>query len=280
VTYHETVQKAIDYIEGNLKESISLYDIAEHVNFSVPHFYRLFNAIVKDTVKSYVLKRKLSNAAIDLKQSQKTISEIAFEYGFESHDVFTRAFCRVFNVSPSRYRHEDIYINFERFIVNKKNIKCEGSYHMNYKIINKNEVIVIGLECKAKPGDTDGSIGKLWSKFLENVDNVKNTTTPSVMYGICEHETCTGDMLTYMAGIEVNYNSNIPVGMVKRVIKPQKFLQAEVPDLIKTPDAYNKTFEYIKQNGYEMDKNDEIEVYEEIFRDPDNNAFKLLVPIK
>ena len=58
------------------------------------------------------------------------------------------------------------------------------------------------------------------------------------------------------------------------------YIQAEVPEDIKTPDAYTKTFEYAKQNGYELDNYDEIEVYEEIFKDPDYNAFKLLIPIK
>jgi hypothetical protein len=48
--------------------------------------------------------------------------------------------------------------------------------------------------------------------------------------------------------------------MVKRVINQQRFIQAEVPDDVKTMDAYLKTFEYIKQNGYEADNNDEIEV--------------------
>lgn len=83
-----------------------------------------------------------------------------------------------------------------------------------------------------------------------------------------------------MAGIEVEKSCDTPTGMTKRVIRQQMYIQAEVPENIKTPDAYTKTLEYAKQNGYSIDECDELEVYEEMFKDPDDHAFKLLIPIK
>jgi AraC-like DNA-binding protein len=196
VLYYETVQKAINFIEIHLKDELSLYDIAQHVNFSVPHFYRIFKAVVGETVKSYIMKRRLGCAAIELKVTNKNISEIAYEYSFESHDVF-------------------------------------------------------------------------------------NPIVPNIMYGICENESFDkSDTFTYMAGIEVEESSDVPDGMVKRFIRQQMYIQAEVPEDVKTPDAYTKAFEYAKQNGYSVDEYDEIEVYEEVFKDPDYHAFKLLIPIK
>lgn len=281
VLYYETVQKAVDFIESHLKEDISLYDISQYVNFSVPHFYRIFKAIAGETVKSYILKRRLSCAADELKESNRNISEIAYEYGFESHDVFTRAFFRIYNMSPGKYRDAGIVCGFDKLIVNVKYDLVERSRNMNYKVINKNRIIVIGMECKAKQWDADGAIGRLWSAFLGNVDKVEKPVVPNVMYGICECESFDkSDTFVYMAGIEAEESCNVPEGMVIRVIRPQTYIQAEVPENIKTPDAYTKTFEYAKQNGYKLDNYDEIEVYEEIFKDPDYNAFKLLIPIK
>lgn len=281
VLYFETVQKAVDYIEGHLKEDISLYDISQHVNFSVPHFYRIFKVIVGETVKSYILKRRLSCAADELKKSNKNISDIAYEYGFESHDVFTRAFCRTYDMPPSKYRNSDIESGFGKLIVDKKYSVVERSIYMNFKVVNKNQIAVIGMECNAKQWDADGAIGRLWSAFLGNVDKVKTLVVPNIMYGICEHESCDkGDTFTYMAGIEVEESCDVPEGMVKRIIKKQKFIQAEVPESVKIPDAYNRTFEYAEQNDYIIDRNDNIEVYEEMFQDPDDHPFKLLIPIK
>ncbi len=281
MSYDKTVQKAIDFIESHLKEDISLYDISQYVNFSVPHFYRIFKVIVGETVKSYILKRRLSCAADELKKRNKNISEIAYEYGFESHDVFTRAFYRTYDMSPRKYRNADMDSGFGKFIVNTNNNVVERSIYMDFKVVNKNQFFVIGMECNAKQWDADGAIGRLWSTFLGNVDKVKKPVVPNTMYGICEYESCDkGDTFTYMAGIEVEQSCAVPEGMAKRVIKKQKFIQAEVPESVKTPDAYTKTFKYAEQNNYIVDENDNIEVYEEMFQDPDDHPFKLLIPIK
>lgn len=87
----QCLQKAMDYIENNLNSDISYYDIACEAGISVPHFYRLFKRLTGDTVGAYILRRRISMAANDLTDSDKSIVSIAFEYGFESHDVFTRA---------------------------------------------------------------------------------------------------------------------------------------------------------------------------------------------
>lgn len=281
VQYYDTVQKAVDFIEKHLKDEISLYDIAEHVNFSVPHIYRIFKAVVGESVKSYTIRRRLECAAVDLKASKRNISEIAYEYGFESHDVFTRAFSRAYNISPSRFRISDIEVGFEMFSGYKNIDVLERSICMDYKVINKNRVTVIGMECEAKQWDADGAVGRLWSSFLENADKVKNPAVPNIMYGICEHENCDqSDSFIYMAGIEADENCDVPAGMIKRILRQQKYLEAEVPQDVITQDAYTKAFEFARQNGYSLDEYDVIEVYEEVFKDPYDHAFKLLIPIK
>ena len=88
---------------------------------------------------------------------------------------------------------------------------------MNFEIVDKNQLIVIGMECNAKQWDADGAIGKLWSAFLENVERVIKPVIPNVMYGICESESCyENGTFIYMAGIEVDESCMVPDGMVKR----------------------------------------------------------------
>jgi len=99
--------KALDYIDKNITQNVSLYDISREAGFSVPHFYRLFKRLTGDTVGAYILRRRMSMAARDLIDSDKSITSIAFEYGFESHDVFTRAFTRVYGMPPNKYRHSN-----------------------------------------------------------------------------------------------------------------------------------------------------------------------------
>ncbi len=91
MNYCESVQKSIDYFEQHLKEDIDLNTIVQRSCFSTTHFYRVFQALVGESLKDYVRKRRLSEAAIELWASEKRLIDIAFEYSFNSQEVFTRA---------------------------------------------------------------------------------------------------------------------------------------------------------------------------------------------
>jgi AraC family transcriptional regulator len=271
--------KALDFIDRNITQDISLYDICCEAGFSVPHFYRLFKRLTGDTVNAYILRRKLSMAAKCLLENNQSISSIAYEYGFESHDVFTRAFTRVYGVSPSKYRHNNGGPPLKRIkVLNSGPI--EDNTQMQFSIFYTEGFSVIGMECIAKQWDCDGAIGRLWSDFLARIDEIKQPSKPIVMYGICEHETCANESFKYMAAIGVRKVTQVPTGMTQRFIKAQSFIQASVPDSISTPDAYTGTTGYARSLGYDIDDYDNIEVYNEVFQDPACNRFNLLIPIK
>lgn len=273
------LQKALDYIEKNITQDISLYDISREAGFSVPHFYRLFKRLTGDTVGAYILRRRMAMAARDLIESNKSITDIAFQYGFESHDVFTRAFIRVYGIPPSKYRHSNGSPPIKRLTAINDGIIIDKQ-QMKFSLLHTDSFYVIGMECKARQWDSDCAIGRLWSDFLLRVDEIKQASSPMIMYGICEHETCDNEQFKYMAAIGVYSSGEVPSGMSKRLIRAQSFFQASVPDFISIPDAYSGTIGYAKSLGYELDDYDNIEVYEEIFQDPDVNSFKLLIPIK
>ncbi len=273
------MQKALEYIDKNVTCEVSLYDIARVAGFSVPHFYRLFKRLTGDTVGAYILRRRISMAAVDLIKSDKSVADIAFEYGFESHDVFTRAFARVYGMSPNKYRHSSGPPPLKR-LSSKVGELNDDNHQMTFSLLQSNGFYVVGMECDAITWDVGGNIGRLWSDFLIRVDEIKESLRPMTMYGICEHETSADDRFRYMAAIGTSEASEAPPGMIKRFIREQNFVQASVPESISTPDAYAGTIGYAKSLGYEIEFYDNIEVYDEIFQDPDDHCFKLLIPIK
>lgn len=105
MNYYISLQKAVDYIEEHLDEEMQLETIAGTAGYSVPHFYRMFGAIVGCSVREYIRKRKLSRAMVDVVTTGRSITEIAFEQGFDSHEVFTRAFKMAFGAPPSAFRN-------------------------------------------------------------------------------------------------------------------------------------------------------------------------------
>lgn len=275
--------RALDYIENNLTKDFSLFEISREAGFSVPHFYRLFKRLTGDTVGAYILRRKLSLAARDLTGSKRTVTDISFAYGFESHDVFTRAFTRVYGMSPNKYRSSNGPPPFKRMEIlesgsNKDTVT--GSRQMGFAVLESEGFYVVGMECTAKQWDADYSIGHLWSSFLMHAEKVRSTAKPLTMYGICESETCGAGQFKYMAAVGFGGLDDIPAGMIKRYVRPQKFFQANVPEAVSVPDAYMAAIGYSKSLGYELDEYDQIEVYDEIFRDPADHSFKLWIPIR
>jgi len=103
MNYIEIVNDAIQYIESNLHRKLSLEELASRYYISPMHFYRIFRAATNQTIKSYILGRRLSVAAITLRTTDHTVTDIAFQHGFNSIEQFTRDFQKAFHVTPSRY---------------------------------------------------------------------------------------------------------------------------------------------------------------------------------
>ena len=108
--YSEKIQTSIEYIEKNLIEKISLEDLAKQSFLSKYHYHRVFHGLVGETVMEYVRKRRLTEAAKELVKSNIKIVDVALKYQFSSQEAFSRAFKRMFKVSPGEFRKAGVDI--------------------------------------------------------------------------------------------------------------------------------------------------------------------------
>ncbi len=97
------IQRMQDYIGLHLHEHITMADLAAVALFSPWHSYRLFRELTGLTPAAYIRRMRLSHSAMELKRSGRTITEVAFEYGFGSVDGYVRAFAREFGRTPGDY---------------------------------------------------------------------------------------------------------------------------------------------------------------------------------
>ena len=111
VTSKDPIQVVLGYIDENLNEYLSAGKISEIANYSVPQLFRLFTTDMDITPIKYVLRRRLYFAAKELTTSDKKIVDVAYSFGFESHDSFCRAFKRFYGVSPNVFRSEAKKLN-------------------------------------------------------------------------------------------------------------------------------------------------------------------------
>lgn len=102
--YTEHIESALSHIEANIKDDLSLSDLARAAGYSEYHFLRVFKEVTRLTPADYIRKRRLSEIAREMDASDRPISDIAFEYGFNSKENFTRAFKTEHHILPTEYK--------------------------------------------------------------------------------------------------------------------------------------------------------------------------------
>jgi AraC family transcriptional regulator len=97
------VKRMQDFIEKHLAEPITLHGLAQAAGYSPWHSSRIFKELLGKTPFDYIRALRLSQAAARLRDKDARVVDVAFDFVFDSHEGFTRAFSRQFGMSPSRY---------------------------------------------------------------------------------------------------------------------------------------------------------------------------------
>lgn len=138
------LQKAVDYIENNLTETID-YDMVAAQSFSSSyHFQRVFSILCGFTVGEYIRRRRLSLAGAELAAGRAKVIDVALKYGYESPDSFAKAFRKFHGILPSQARCNGSMLKTYSRLVLK--FSLEGGTIMNYRIETKPKMTLIGYK--------------------------------------------------------------------------------------------------------------------------------------
>ncbi len=97
---------AINYIEDNLCNEFTLEDVAEACYSSLSGLKKLFRYAFHHGLYEYISKRRMTHAAHDLLNTDRSVTEIAMRYQYNSPEVFTRAFSKVWGTTPSAFKRQ------------------------------------------------------------------------------------------------------------------------------------------------------------------------------
>jgi AraC-like DNA-binding protein len=100
------IDSIYNYINDNFKEHISLQEIADVASMTVPAFCRYFKKVTGKTFTKLVNEYRVVHATKLLSESQMSITDIAFECGFNNFSHFNKLFKEITGKSASKYRGE------------------------------------------------------------------------------------------------------------------------------------------------------------------------------
>ncbi|QZY95440.1 AraC family transcriptional regulator [Pantoea dispersa] len=114
-TYRKRFDKVFDYIERHLDEALLLEQLSEVAHFSPYHFHRQFSAWCGIPPGRYIQLMRLKRASYRLAfNPHEKIIEIALDAGFQHAESFSRAFKQVFDVTPSEFRQQPVWITWHQ----------------------------------------------------------------------------------------------------------------------------------------------------------------------
>jgi len=101
---NSAIGSALQFINQNLYHDFSLSKLASCCYMSERTFFRYFKNYTGFTPYSYLLNRRLQSSISLLKETNKSIGEIALQCGFCDSNHFTKKFTNAFQISPFQYR--------------------------------------------------------------------------------------------------------------------------------------------------------------------------------
>lgn len=100
----EMLDNIFKYIDNNYREQINLSEVAKAASFSMYHFTRFFKEATGMTFWQYLNNYRVSKAVNYLLNTSDSISDIAYNSGFNSIKTFNRVFRQIKGYSPSQFK--------------------------------------------------------------------------------------------------------------------------------------------------------------------------------
>lgn len=127
----DIMKKCEDYIEKNIDTPLTIQELADISGYSLYHFCHLFRAHFGLSVGKYLSNRKLTHATKYI-LSGKSITEISIKTGYDTPSGFTKAFKKVYGLSPLQYKK--LYVLRKDFIMIPKFLQKDSFTILAYSI--------------------------------------------------------------------------------------------------------------------------------------------------
>ncbi len=219
----KNLNDALNYIEDNLTGEIDYVEAARLAICSEYHFKRMFSFLAGIPLSEYIRRRRITLAAFELQSSSTRIIDVAFKYGYNSPDAFSRAFLSMHGITPTEARSTGQML--KAYPKMTFQLTIQGGIEMNYRIVEKEAFRIVGL-MKRVPLIYHGvnpEIAAMWRsltevriKQLKALSNIEPLGLISASLNFSEGRLENGELDHY-------------IGVATNAVCPEDMAQLEVP---------------------------------------------------
>lgn len=273
----KSFNNTIDYIETVLDKEIDEKKIIYLSGYSFSMFSRIFSIMTEMTFSEYIRNRKLTKAAIELREGKDKVIDIAIKYGYESSDSFSSAFKKFHGNSPTEVR------NGKQFKIVSKiqlSLTIKGGREMNIRVEKKNAFKIIGkkmenIETSLCPYAWKSLYEKYTHEELSRFGNGQS-------YGVC-YDVEDINNLNYMAAYHLNNlkkveETDLEVMEIDETEYAILELKGSVPKCIHEGWKYAMEV-FVSEQGYMHSGKPDFEVYFDGDMNSDDYEMELWIPI-
>ena len=213
------VGKALWYIESHYTQDVTLDDVAEVSHVSRYYMSRAFATVVGCSMQRYLRGRRLTEAARQLAQGAKDILSVALEYGYGSHEAFTRAFREQFGSTPEAVRRQRHLGNLR--LVTPFRLENVMTTQLATPRIEEHRAMLLAGISERYNESTRGGIPGQWQRFVPHLGHVPAQLGADA-YGVCYNTDDEANM-DYLCGVEVANFSALPPELTRLRVPPQRY---------------------------------------------------------
>lgn len=273
----KSFNSTIDYIETVLEDEIDEKKITHLSGYSYAMFSRLFSILTETTLSEYLRGRKLTEAAIALRDTDEKVIDIAFRFGYESSDSFGTAFKNFHGFTPSEVRNGKPFKLISRI---QLALTVKGGRSMNVTIQKKGSFTVAGFN---EENINSSLCPKVWNKLYEKYSQEELASLgDGESVGIC-HDVENPNVINYMAGyIVTDVDKSKSMGLDILEVEEAEYAIVELKGVV--PECIHNGWKYVMEvffpeHGYVHSGTPDFEYYYEGDMDSKDYKMELWIPI-
>ena len=160
----ETLRRTVDYLEEHLLEENAAEGAARAVSLSPLYLQRGFKLVTGYSMGEYVRNRRLYLAGLEAVAGREKVIDLAYRYGYDTPESFSKAFRRFHGVSPAQLRQRPQQL--VPFLPLKITLLIRGGQGMDYIVEKMDGFQLIGVERDFSADTSYQDIPKFWDEFI------------------------------------------------------------------------------------------------------------------